>query len=68
MLDYRVAVEVGAVVLAAERGVGPAELAALREHVETMREVGDFAVYRRADVFFHLGIAEAPARRGWWRR
>jgi GntR family transcriptional repressor for pyruvate dehydrogenase complex len=59
VLDYRVAVEVGAAVLAAERGVRPAELAALREHVEAMREMGDFAVYRRADVFFHLGIAEA---------
>jgi GntR family transcriptional regulator, transcriptional repressor for pyruvate dehydrogenase complex len=59
VLDYRVAVEVGAVVLAAERGVGDAALDRLREHVETMQDVGDFAVYRRADVFFHLGLAEA---------
>ena len=58
LLDYRIAVEVGAVVLAAER-IEPAQLAVLREHVETMRELGDFAVYRRADVFFHLGVAEA---------
>jgi GntR family transcriptional regulator, transcriptional repressor for pyruvate dehydrogenase complex len=58
LLDYRVAVEVGAVVLAAER-VGPADLARLREHVEAMRDPCDFATYRRADVFFHLGLAEA---------
>ena len=24
-----------------------------------MHEVGDFAVFRQADVFFHLGLAEA---------
>jgi GntR family transcriptional repressor for pyruvate dehydrogenase complex len=58
VLDNRVAIEVGAVVLAAERA-RPEDVARLHEHVETMREVGDFAVYRRADVFFHLGIAEA---------
>jgi GntR family transcriptional repressor for pyruvate dehydrogenase complex len=58
LLDYRVAVEVGAVVLAAER-IQPAQLAGLREHVETMSDLGNFATYRRADVFFHLGVAEA---------
>ncbi len=58
LLDQRVAVEVGAVVLAADR-VGADQLATLREHVETMRDVDDFATYRRADVFFHLGVAEA---------
>jgi GntR family transcriptional repressor for pyruvate dehydrogenase complex len=58
LLDYRIAVEVGAVVLAAERIV-PAQLTVLREHIETMRNVEDFAIYRRADVFFHLGVAEA---------
>jgi GntR family transcriptional regulator, transcriptional repressor for pyruvate dehydrogenase complex len=58
LLDYRVAVELGAVVLAAERAT-PADLARLGEHVETMKQVGDFSVYRRADVFFHLGLAEA---------
>jgi DNA-binding GntR family transcriptional regulator len=45
-------------VLAAERASEP-ELAGLRRHVETMREVGDFSVYRQADVFFHIGVAEA---------
>jgi GntR family transcriptional repressor for pyruvate dehydrogenase complex len=58
LLDYRIAVEVGAVVLAAER-VRPEDIARLEEQVEAMREVGDFPVYRRADVFFHLGVAEA---------
>jgi GntR family transcriptional regulator, transcriptional repressor for pyruvate dehydrogenase complex len=58
VLDYRVAVEVGAVALAAERAA-PGDFARLRELVETMREVGDFSIYRRADVFFHLGVAEA---------
>lgn len=57
VLDHRVVVEVGAVVLAAERAE-PGDLARLREHVEAMHEVGDFSAYRRADVFFHLGIAE----------
>jgi GntR family transcriptional repressor for pyruvate dehydrogenase complex len=58
VLDHRLALEVGAIVLAAERA-GAADLARLREHVETMREVGNFPAYRRADVFFHLGVAEA---------
>jgi DNA-binding FadR family transcriptional regulator len=58
VLDYRIAVEVGAVVLAAERRSAQ-DLARMRELVEAMRGVGDFSDYRRADVFFHLGIAEA---------
>jgi GntR family transcriptional repressor for pyruvate dehydrogenase complex len=57
VLDYRIAVEVGTVVLATERAE-PADLARLRAHIETMRDPADFAVYRRADVFFHLGLAE----------
>lgn len=58
LLDFRVAVEVGAVVLAAER-IDEAGLARLREQVEIMRTPAPFATYRRADVFFHLGVAEA---------
>ena len=58
LLDYRVAIEVGAVVLAAERA-GARELAQLRRQVERMREVDDFPTFRQADVFFHLGLAEA---------
>ena len=58
LLDYRVAIEVGVVVLAAERA-SAGDLARLERHVESMCEVGDFAVFRQADVFFHLGLAEA---------
>jgi GntR family transcriptional repressor for pyruvate dehydrogenase complex len=58
LLDYRIAIEVGVVVLAAERA-GPEDLERLSEHVETMRAVEDFALFRQADVFFHLGLAEA---------
>jgi DNA-binding FadR family transcriptional regulator len=58
LLDFRVAVEVGATVLAAER-IDAAGLARLREQVEVMRAPAEFATYRRADVFFHLGVAEA---------
>ncbi len=58
LLDYRIAVEVGAAVLAAERA-RPEDLEPLRIQVEAMRGEADFSVYRRSDVFFHLGIAEA---------
>jgi GntR family transcriptional regulator, transcriptional repressor for pyruvate dehydrogenase complex len=58
VLDQRIAVEVGTAVLASERAA-PDDLLRLREHVDTMRIVEDFSAYRRADVFFHLGIAEA---------
>src|SRR3954469_25761183 len=58
LLDYRIAVEVGAAVLAAERA-RPDDLDPLRAQVEAMRGEADFSVYRRSDVFFHLGIAEA---------
>jgi DNA-binding FadR family transcriptional regulator len=57
LLDYRVAVEVGTAMLAAERAE-PAALEPLRVHVRTMRHASDFSAYRRADVFFHLGVAE----------
>jgi GntR family transcriptional regulator, transcriptional repressor for pyruvate dehydrogenase complex len=58
LLDYRIAIEVGAAVLAAERA-RPEDLAPLYGHVETMRAAAGFSAYRRADVFFHLGVAEA---------
>jgi GntR family transcriptional regulator, transcriptional repressor for pyruvate dehydrogenase complex len=59
LLDYRVAVECGAALLASERA--PLEaLEALDGHVAAMADVvDDFPAYRRADVLFHLGIAEA---------
>src|SRR4051794_23759564 len=58
LLDYRIAVEVGVVMLAAERA-GASDIARLEGHVAGMREVHDFGVFRQADVFFHLGLAEA---------
>jgi GntR family transcriptional repressor for pyruvate dehydrogenase complex len=58
LLDYRIAVEVGVVVLAAERARAN-DLARLSRQVDAMHEVCDFPVFRQADVFFHLGLAEA---------
>jgi DNA-binding FadR family transcriptional regulator len=58
LLDYRVAIEVGAVVLACQRAQQD-DLARLSDHVVAMREVDDFAAFRHGDVFFHLGLAEA---------
>jgi GntR family transcriptional regulator, transcriptional repressor for pyruvate dehydrogenase complex len=57
-LDYRVAVETGAVILAAERAGRP-ELERLAELVKKMKRPSDFEDYRRADVRFHISIAEA---------
>ena len=58
VLDQRVAVELGAVTLAAERGER-AELEALDQLVERMAVPRDFTEYRRADIRFHIGVAEA---------
>jgi GntR family transcriptional repressor for pyruvate dehydrogenase complex len=58
VLDHRVAVEVGAVILAAERAER-SDLDALGVLVERMAEPGNFEDYRRADIRFHIGIAEA---------
>jgi GntR family transcriptional regulator, transcriptional repressor for pyruvate dehydrogenase complex len=58
MLDYRVAVETGAIVLAVERAA-EADLGRLTELTERMDAVGAFDEYRRADVLFHIGLAEA---------
>ena len=59
VLDYRVAVESGAALLAAERG-GEAQFDRLDELVEKMAgELEDFDEYRLSDVRFHIGIAEA---------
>jgi DNA-binding FadR family transcriptional regulator len=58
VLDHRVAVEVGAAILAAERSGDP-DLDALDELVERMSAAADFERYRRADIRFHIGIAEA---------
>jgi DNA-binding FadR family transcriptional regulator len=57
--DVRFSVEVGVAFLAAERA-DAAAIERLRELVEVMAASGDdFAGYRRADVRFHVGLAEA---------
>ena len=58
VLDHRVAIEVGSAILAAER-VQPADLDALDALVERMASASDFELYRRADIRFHIGLAEA---------
>jgi DNA-binding FadR family transcriptional regulator len=58
VLDYRVAVETGAAVLAAERA-RPPELERLERFAEQMEAAAEFEDYRRADVRFHIGVAEA---------
>lgn len=59
ILDYRVAIEAGAVLLAAERG-SEAQFDRLEELVAKMGgQLEDFEEYRRTDVRFHIGIAEA---------
>jgi GntR family transcriptional regulator, transcriptional repressor for pyruvate dehydrogenase complex len=58
ILDYRVAVESGAVVLACERSEA-ADLQRLDDLVAKMADPTDFEDYRRADIRFHIGIAEA---------
>jgi GntR family transcriptional regulator, transcriptional repressor for pyruvate dehydrogenase complex len=58
ILDYRVAIESGAVVLASERAE-PGDFERLDQVVSKMASASDFEDYRRADIRFHIGIAEA---------
>jgi GntR family transcriptional repressor for pyruvate dehydrogenase complex len=58
VLDYRVAIESGATILAAERAE-PGQLDRLDELVAKMGSAPEFEEYRRADIRFHIGIAEA---------
>jgi GntR family transcriptional repressor for pyruvate dehydrogenase complex len=58
VLEHRVAIETGATILACERAE-PTELNRLDELVEKMAEAADFEDYRRADIRFHIGVAEA---------
>jgi GntR family transcriptional repressor for pyruvate dehydrogenase complex len=58
VLEYRVAIETGATILAAERA-DDEQLDVLDALVRRMSEVGDFEDYRRADIRFHIGVAEA---------
>src|SRR5207253_1640318 len=58
-LDYRLAIEAGAVLLAAERG-GAEQFDRLDELVAKMDdELEAFEEFRRTDIRFHIGIAEA---------
>ncbi len=59
VLDYRVAVETGATMLAAERSSEDDldHLTGLTRAMDGAR--GPFEEYRRADVAFHIGVAEA---------
>src|SRR3954451_5728559 len=57
-LDYRVSIEIGAAVLAAERARSK-DLDRMRSCVDRMREVSRFDAYRRADIRFHIAMAEA---------
>jgi DNA-binding FadR family transcriptional regulator len=62
--DQRLAVEVGIVVLAAERAT-PEALDGLAELVSALDELlEDFASYRQADVRFHVGLAEITGSPG----
>ncbi len=57
--DARLAVELGVAVLACERAL-PEAIERLDALVAEMADsLDDFAAYRRADVLFHIGLAEA---------
>jgi DNA-binding FadR family transcriptional regulator len=58
VLDYRVAVETGATILAVERAKGE-HLDRLKELTGQMGAAIEFEDYRRADIRFHIDIAEA---------
>ena len=58
VLEMRVAIESGAAVLACERADDD-DLDRLEDLVDRMAEADDFEDYRRADIRFHIGIAEA---------
>ena len=58
VLDHRVAIETGCAVLAAERR-RPEDLDAMMTYVDRMAGALDFDEYRRGDIRFHIGLAEA---------
>jgi GntR family transcriptional regulator, transcriptional repressor for pyruvate dehydrogenase complex len=59
VLDQRVAIETGSVLLAAERARAP-RLDRLEQLIEAMSgQTEDFEEYRRTDLRFHIGLAEA---------
>ena len=58
VLDQRVAIECGAALLAAERA-DERSFARMDELIAQMDDRPDFDAYRRADVRWHIGLAEA---------
>jgi DNA-binding FadR family transcriptional regulator len=62
VLDARVAIECGTAVLAAER-LDEATAELLESQIARMDEAAQFEDYRRADVRFHIAIAEATGTR-----
>jgi GntR family transcriptional repressor for pyruvate dehydrogenase complex len=58
VLDLRLAIETGAATLAAARA-DAGILAVMRDCVERMRDSADFETYRRADIRFHIALAQA---------
>jgi DNA-binding FadR family transcriptional regulator len=60
VLELRVAIETGSVILACERA-NPEDFSKLDDLVEKMAEAKDFEEYRRADIRFHIGLAEAAS-------
>jgi GntR family transcriptional repressor for pyruvate dehydrogenase complex len=61
-LDYRLAIEVGCVMLAATRATA-GDLNALQELVAAMDAAKTYEEFRRFDIRFHLGIAECTGNR-----
>ena len=58
VLDLRFAIETGVVALAAERA-DDEPLAIMRDAIARMETAGEFDEYRRADVRFHIALAQA---------
>jgi GntR family transcriptional repressor for pyruvate dehydrogenase complex len=58
VLDLRVAIEIGAASLAAGRASDD-DIALMRDCVQRMAAASEFDGYRRADIRFHMAIAEA---------
>jgi GntR family transcriptional regulator, transcriptional repressor for pyruvate dehydrogenase complex len=58
VLDLRAAIEVGTATLAADRASDD-DFALMRECVARMAAASEFDDYRRADIRFHMAIAEA---------
>jgi GntR family transcriptional regulator, transcriptional repressor for pyruvate dehydrogenase complex len=60
VLDYRVAIETGATLLAVERA-SQTQIESLEELVQRMAQADRFEDYRLADIRFHIGLAEAAS-------